>query len=78
MTNKKGNVTLLTVGDLARGMGISEHEVHRLNNCHEIPAPVSVDGGLRWAYWEIDTWFDEGCPSREGWQYMEMAAKGGA
>jgi len=66
------NTILLSVEDLARGFGVSEGEINHLNNSHEIPAPVMVDGNPHWHYWEIDSWLNEGKPPRSTWEFFKM------
>ena len=61
-------IQLITVKELARLLSLSRRQIHRLNSCGKIPAPLHIGGSLRFRVCEIDAWIDADCPDRQAWE----------
>lgn len=56
---------LISAKELAQTLGLSKRQIHRLNSCGKLPAPVRIGGSIRWVQDEISAWIDAGCPDRQ-------------
>ena len=56
---------LLTATEVAQLVGLSDKQIHRLNDRGDIPRPVRVGGSVRWRTSELEDWVDSGCPHRQ-------------
>jgi predicted DNA-binding transcriptional regulator AlpA len=59
---------LLTAGEVARLLNISERSVFRLRSAGDLPKEVEVLGSVRWRRADIEAWVAAGCPKRENSQ----------
>ncbi len=59
---------LMAVGELARRLGISVRQAHRMNKAGLIPAPLRIGACVRWHPAEIDRWLQCGAPCRAEWE----------
>lgn len=57
--------SLLSAKEFAKMISLSFRQVHRLNSCGKIPAPVKVGGSLRWKLEDIEQWIAMRCPDRK-------------
>ena len=55
-------VALITAGQLARLLSISERTVYRLKSAHRLPESVNLGGSVRWRLDDVRRWIDDGCP----------------
>lgn len=39
---------LLSAKELAKMLSLSKRQIHRLNSCHRLPAPIRIGGSIRW------------------------------
>ena len=56
---------LMKIDSVAQLLQLSKRTVHRLNCAGKIPAPVKINGSIRWRESDINRWLDLGCPDRE-------------
>ena len=52
---------LLTINQVCEKLSVSRSTVYRWWKWGAIPAPVKIEGALRWREAELLKWVDEGC-----------------
>ena len=76
MTTEKENKScqLLSAKELAKMLSLSKRQIHRLNSCHRLPAPIRIGGSIRWDLeLDIKPWLAAGAPDRKSWETMKQA-----
>ncbi len=76
MTTEKENKScqLLSAKELAKMLSLSKRQIHRLNSCHKLPAPIRIGGSIRWDLErDIKPWLAAGAPDRKSWEAMKQA-----
>ena len=76
MTTEKENKScqLLSAKELAKMLSLSKRQIHRLNSCHRLPAPIRIGGSIRWDLErDIKPWLAAGAPDRKSWEAMKQA-----
>lgn len=65
---------LLSAKELAKMLSLSKRQIHRLNSCHRLPAPIRIGGSIRWDLErDIKPWLATGAPDRKSWEAMKQA-----
>lgn len=64
---------LMAVGELAKLLGISIRQAHRMNKAELLPAPLKIGQCVRWHPDEIDRWLKAGAPPRDAWEQQRDA-----
>ncbi len=65
---------LLSAKELAKMLSLSKRQIHRLNSCHRLPAPIRIGGSIRWDLErDIKPWIAVGAPDRKSWEAMQQA-----
>ena len=59
---------VLDAAEVGRVIGASRTSVYALHGREEMPAPIRVGRGLRWAKAEIEAWLLHGAPPRTAWE----------
>ena len=59
-----GLPALMTVEQLAKVLQVSIRSVWRMRSAGQVPPPVKIGGGVRWRVRDVQSWIDEGCPTR--------------
>ena len=72
---KNQEVQMWSVKELARVLSLSKRQIHRLNACHKIFAPVRIGGSLRFSAQECTDWLAAGAPDRKTWEQMRGGVK---
>ncbi len=77
MTNPETNQTcqLLSCKELAKLLSLSKRQIHRLNACHKIFAPIRIGGSIRFSAKECADWLAAGAPCRAEWEQIKAVAK---
>ena len=77
MTNQKTNqnIELWSVKQLAAALSLSRRQIHRLNACHKLFAPIRIGGSLRFSAKECADWLAAGAPDRKTWEAMKGGEK---
>ena len=57
-------VRLLSVESVAQLLSVSVRHVWRLADGGKMPRPIKLGASVRWDRKSIETWIEEGCPSR--------------
>ena len=65
---------LLSAKEMAKLLGLSKRQVHRLNSCGKLPSPIRIGGSVRWANSTIQSWISLGCPDRQTFEAMRKEA----
>lgn len=65
---------LMTVGEVAGLLGLSERQVWKLNTSGKLPAPVRIGRSVRWRRQELLDWIEAGTPAREAWEKIRPGA----
>lgn len=65
---ESGRVTasLLTAGELAGLMQISERTLWRLLSAGKLPSPLRFGRNTRWRLSDVTAWIERGCPADRG------------
>ena len=74
VTNTQTNQAcqLLSAKELAKMLSLSKRQIHRLNSCHRLPAPIRIGGSIRWDLErDIKPWLAAGAPVRKSWEVMK-------
>ena len=50
---------LLTFGEAADYISLSESKIRRLINEGRMPAPIRIDGNVRWLAKDLDNWVEK-------------------
>jgi predicted DNA-binding transcriptional regulator AlpA len=58
---------LLTTGEAASLLGMSERALRRADQCDKVPEPVRIGRNVRWRAAELSAWVEAGCPDRTTW-----------
>ena len=58
------NTSLISAKEVASILSLSKRQVFRLDSMGKIPAPVRVNGAVRWRDSDIQRWIALGCPNR--------------
>ncbi len=53
---------LITAGELAELMRVSERTLWRLLSAGKLPEPVRIGRSTRWRLEEVAAWIERGCP----------------
>lgn len=69
------NIQMLSVRELSSMLSLSRRQIHRLNACHKIFAPVRIGGSLRFSAKECADWLAAGAPDRQTWEAMKGVDK---
>lgn len=56
---------LLNVEAVAETLSLSKRTIFRLDSSGKIPAPVRINGSVRWRESDIERWISLGCPDRQ-------------
>lgn len=64
---------LLSAKELAKRLSLSKRQIHRLNSCHRLPAPIRIGGSIRWAESTIAEWLKAGAPDRKTFETLQQA-----
>ncbi len=67
---------LLTAGQAATLLGVSERHFRALDASGRVPRPVRLGRSVRWRRTELVAWLDAGCPSRDKWAAMRIRVAG--
>jgi len=59
------NTNLISAKTVAQIFSLSKRQVFRLNSSGKIPAPVRVNGAIRWRESDIERWIALSCPDRQ-------------
>ena len=62
---------LLTAKELGERLSLSKRQIHRLNACGKIPAPIRIGGSIRWVESIISRWLATGAPDRRTFEVMQ-------
>lgn len=73
----KQSIQLWSVKELAKILSLSRRQIHRLNACHKIFAPIRIGGSLRFSAQECTDWLAAGAPDRKVWEAMKANREGG-
>ena len=65
---------LLSAKALGQLLSLSKRQIHRLNGCGKIPAPLRIGGAVRWSAEEISSWLAAGAPDRKRWEILKNAS----
>lgn len=65
------NIQLVSVKELAKLMSLSKRQIHRLNACGKIFAPIRIGGSLRFSAQECVDWLAAGAPDRRTWEAIK-------
>lgn len=68
----KQNMQMYRVKQLAEILSLSKRQIHRLNSCGKIPAPIRIGGAIRWSEQEISDWLAAGAPDRRTWEQLKQ------
>jgi excisionase family DNA binding protein len=58
---------LLTTGEAASLLGMSERALRRADQRGKVPEPVRIGRNVRWRAAELTAWVEAGCPNRATW-----------
>ena len=50
---------LLTIVEAAAYISLSESKIRRLVNEGRMPAPITIDGNVRWRVKDLDAWVEQ-------------------
>ena len=56
---------LLNAEAVGEKLSLSKRTVFRLDSSGKIPAPVRINGSVRWIDSDIEQWISLGCPDRK-------------
>lgn len=65
------NVILLTAQAVGQVLSLSKRQIFRLNSYGKIPAPVKINGSVRWKLSDIERWISLDCPDRKSFESMK-------
>jgi predicted DNA-binding transcriptional regulator AlpA len=69
--NKNQSIQMWSVKELAKVLSLSKRQIHRLNACGKIFAPIRIGGSLRFSAQECANWLAAGAPDRKTWETMK-------
>ena len=64
---------LISAKELAKMLSLSKRQIHRLNACGKIFAPIRTGGSVRFSAQECADWLQAGAPCRADWEAMKRA-----
>jgi len=67
------NTNLLTAKAVGQILSLSKRQIFRLNSSRKIPAPVRINGSVRWRQSDIEYWISWNCPDRKSFEAMKQA-----
>ena len=78
MSNQEANQNcqLLSVKELSAMLRLSKRQIHRLNACGKIFAPIRIGGSIRFSAQECAEWLAAGAPDRKTWESIRGARNG--
>ena len=56
---------LLNAEAVSEKLSLSKRTIFRLDSSGKIPAPVRINGSVRWRESDIENWISMDCPDRE-------------
>ena len=65
-------IQMWSVKELAKVLSLSKRQIHRLNACHKIFAPIRIGGSLRFSAQECIDWLAAGAPDRRTWEALKQ------
>lgn len=69
--NKNQTCQLISCKQLGKLLSLSCRQIHRLNSCQKLPAPIRIGGSLRFDLEnDIKPWLAAGAPDRRTWEAM--------
>ena len=71
MAEKEMENKLLNAKTLGEMLSLSKRQVHRLNSCGKIPAPIRIGGAVRWSSETIRRWLRLGAPDRRAFEVLQ-------
>ena len=72
MQERNQNIQMYSVKELAKMLSLSKRQIHRLNACRKIFAPIRIGGSLRFSAQECANWLTAGAPDRDTWEKMKQ------
>jgi len=57
---------LISVGELAMILKVSQRSIWRLLSAGKMIEPIRIGGAVRWRFSEVKRWIDQGCPPPAG------------
>lgn len=63
-TNSEDVTLLLSAAKLAQALDISIRTLWRLRAAGKLPAPIRLNGSVRWRRSEIESWIAAGCAAK--------------
>lgn len=57
---------LISVGELAMILKVSQRSIWRLLSAGKMIEPIRIGGAVRWRFSEVKHWIDQGCPPPAG------------
>ena len=65
---------LISCKQLGKRLSLSCRQIHRLNSCHKLPAPIRIGGSLRFDLEnDIKPWLAAGAPDRKTFEAMQQS-----
>ncbi|MFX1562892.1 MAG: helix-turn-helix transcriptional regulator [Promethearchaeota archaeon] len=64
---------LLSAKMLGDMLSLSKRQIFRLNSCGKIPAPVRINGAVRWKLSDIELFLQWNCPDRQEFEARKNA-----
>jgi len=64
------NINLLTATAFGEILCLSKRQIFRLDSSGKIPAPIRINGAVRWRQTDIERWVSMGCPDRKTFEVM--------
>ena len=58
------SLELINARALAKMLSLSVRTVFRLDSSGKVPAPVRINGSVRWRLSDIEQWIELNCPNR--------------
>jgi predicted DNA-binding transcriptional regulator AlpA len=62
---------LLNAESVGEKLSLSKRTVFRLDSSGKIPAPVRINGSVRWLQTDIESWIALGCPDRKTFETIK-------
>ena len=73
-TQTNQSCQLISAKELAKMLSLSKRQIHRLNSCHKLPAPIRIGGSIRFDLeGDIKPWLAAGAPDRKTWEALKQA-----
>ena len=66
------NCQLISCKQLSKRLSLSCRQIHRLNSCHKLPAPIRIGGSMRWMESTILEWLNSGAKDRKTFEAMQQ------